>query len=238
MFLDHAEMSAGEQALLEGLLAMLKPKLAIEIGTFTGGSLRRIAAHSEEVHTFDLATHVDERFPNVTYHLGDSAVEVPRLLSTLASEGRTVDFALVDGDHAREGVHQDALNLLASPTTHRTVIAFHDIANEDVRAGVRDALKGFHDLSYVDLSFSVPSGTPSPLRESWGGIGVVVRDPEAAVWPTPRGVRPNVGWRTTTKRSLVWSAAVPVREVKRRAAYRLRPAVRRFRGTRGVKGPS
>src|SRR5690348_6240653 len=50
------QMSFGERAALEGVLAQLRPRLAVEIGTAEGGSLERIAAYSEEVHSIDL-TH-------------------------------------------------------------------------------------------------------------------------------------------------------------------------------------
>ena len=48
------QMSLGERAVLEGLVAQLSPDLSIEVGTAEGGSLARIAAHSAEVHAIDL----------------------------------------------------------------------------------------------------------------------------------------------------------------------------------------
>src|SRR4051812_27377118 len=52
------QMSPGERAAFEGVLAQLQPRLAIEIGTAEGGSLERIAANSADVHAVDLT---DER---------------------------------------------------------------------------------------------------------------------------------------------------------------------------------
>jgi cephalosporin hydroxylase len=43
----------GDRAAL-GVLTRIKPSLSIEIGTAQGGSLDRIAAHSQEVHALDL----------------------------------------------------------------------------------------------------------------------------------------------------------------------------------------
>ncbi len=228
-------MSPGEQATLEGLLAMVAPKLSLEIGTYTGGSLRRIASRSDEVHTFDLMSHVKEKLPNVTYHLGDSGVEVPRVLDVLAAEGRNVDFAFVDGNHARAGVRRDAESLLASPALRRSVIVFHDIANEDVRAGVQDAIRGRADLAFVDLSFAVPAATSRIIGEAWGGLGVVIVDPDRALWPCATEIRENTWWPTTTPRSPAWRALGPIRVAKRRAMYRARPVVRKLRGVRGAK---
>src|SRR5919204_4811052 len=70
---DDWQMAPGERAAIEGLLAQIKPALAIEIGTAQGGSLRHIAHYSAETHAFDLRSLVDRSsFPNVTFHIGDS----------------------------------------------------------------------------------------------------------------------------------------------------------------------
>ncbi|HEY8584749.1 MAG TPA: class I SAM-dependent methyltransferase [Capillimicrobium sp.] len=237
MFLPNSEMSYGEQATLEGILAMATPSTSVEIGTYTGGSLRRIAGRSGHVHTFDLVSHVTERLPNVAYHLGDSATTVPALLRRLHAEGTAVDFAFVDGDHARDGVRRDALSLLDSPAVVDTIIVFHDIANEGVRAGVQDALAGRDDLAFVDLSFAVPASTGRFLAESWGGLGLVVVDKTGSSWKLPRQRLPNADWRTTTQRGPVWRASAPARAAKRAAGYRVRPLIRRVRGVRGRQAP-
>ena len=53
------QMAYGERFALEGIVSQVRPRLAIEIGTAEGGSLRRIAAHADEVHCFDMADTVD-----------------------------------------------------------------------------------------------------------------------------------------------------------------------------------
>lgn len=226
------EMSPGEQATLVGVLAMVSPGVSLEIGTYTGGSLQRIAASSDHVHTFDLASHVDSHLPNVEYHLGDSAVTVPALLSDL-EKCVAVDFVLVDGDHSRAGAYADACNVFDSAATKEAVILFHDIANEAVRAAVRDALKG-RDFSFVDLSFAVSAQAPPLLGECWGGFGLVVRG-GGSLWPNRPEIRANVEWPTTIKPGLTWHLFGPAREAKRWLLYRLRPVIRRYRGVRGSK---
>src|SRR5688572_15193961 len=103
VFADQSwQMTWGERFALEGLVSQLSPALAIEIGTAQGGSLRRIAAHAGEVHSFDIypkVTELGERLPNVVFHIGDSADLLPAMLTGLAAADRHVDFALVDGDH-------------------------------------------------------------------------------------------------------------------------------------------
>src|SRR4051794_4598709 len=163
-------MTIGERAALEGLLATLQPKLALEIGTLNGGSLRRIALHSEEVHAFDLNEHPSLRTecPNAVFHIGDSHQLLPRVLDGLSRGGRTVDFALVDGDPTGLGVKADLDALLASPAISETVILVHDALNE----GKRAALMSLPSSIYVDLDF-VP-GRVYADGEQWCGFALIV----------------------------------------------------------------
>ena len=121
---DRWQMQQGERFALDGLLAQLRPRLAIEVGTFEGGSLRRIAAHAEHVHAFDLDPKVAElagELDNVTFHIGDSAELLPQVLAELGREGRHVDFALVDAAHTREAVRGDGAALLGADACRQTV---------------------------------------------------------------------------------------------------------------------
>jgi predicted O-methyltransferase YrrM len=56
------QMTPGERAAFAGLLSLVRPKFAIEIGTADGGSLRWLAQHSDEVLSFDLL-----RAPSASY---------------------------------------------------------------------------------------------------------------------------------------------------------------------------
>ena len=175
------QMTFGERAALEGILAQLEPDLAIEIGTAEGGSLRRIAAHSREVHSFDLVepTRPVEELANVVLHTGDSHALLPEYLSALAGAGRNVDFALVDGDHTAEGVRRDVHDVLASEAVARTVILIHDTANEIVRSGLDMVDFGeWAKVKHVDLDFipgHLSNGGPFH-HQLWGGLGLVVVD--------------------------------------------------------------
>jgi hypothetical protein len=175
------QMSFGERAALEGVLAQLKPRLSIEIGTAEGGSLARIASHSETTHSFDLVLPHEglRNFPGVTLHTGDSHELLPKVLAELADAGKNVDFVLVDGDHSSEGVRRDLEDLLTAPALARSVILTHDTMNEVVRAGLEEVRYGaYPKVSYVDLDF-VPGYMflePSLKHELWGGLGLVVID--------------------------------------------------------------
>ena len=179
---DHWQMALGERAAIEGVLATLRPRLAIELGTAQGGSLGRIAAHSAEVHTFDLEPEPLDVPDHVHVHAGDSHVLLPQLLAELADAGRNVDFALIDGDHTTDGVRRDLTDLLESPAVERTVILLHDMANPAVRAGVRAVeFARIPKVAYVDLGFVELAQSAGALADHWGGLGIVVVDPEGSL---------------------------------------------------------
>jgi hypothetical protein len=235
VFRAEAEMAYGEQAALIGVLAALSPQLSLELGTFRGGSLARIAAHSREVHTFDLTSHTTEVLPNVSYHFGDTRTTVPHVLREFSEAKRNMDFVLVDADHSRAGVEQDMNNLLQSPAVATTVILLHDCANEAVREGARNAIAAAADIAYADLSFVIPPSSTLLLAESWGGLGIVVVDRRQQLWRLERRILDNIHWRTSRRQSPVWNALAPVRAGKREVAYRVRPLYRRLKGSRGVR---
>jgi hypothetical protein len=173
------QMSLGERAAVAGVLAQLAPGLAIEIGSAEGAGLRRIAAYTGEVHSFDLASPSLPVPDNVTLHTGDSHELLPRLLGELAQQERNVDFVLVDGDHAPEGVRRDLEDLLNSPALARTVILIHDTANERVRQGI-DAVRftAWPKVAHVELDW-LPGrlfAEPALRNELWYGIGLVLVD--------------------------------------------------------------
>jgi hypothetical protein len=173
------QMTIGERAGLEGVLAQLRPALAIEIGTAEGGSLTRVAEYSDEVHSFDL---VDPQLPvaeldHVHLHVGDGHALLPEFLAELSAAGRNVDFVLVDGDHSADGVRRDLVDLLESDAIGQTVILLHDTINEEVRAGI-DAVDYRHYEKVRIFEPDAIPGTmslhPNYLGQLWGGLGVIV----------------------------------------------------------------
>lgn len=172
-------MSFGERAALEGVLSERKPRLAIEIGTYEGGSLSFLARHCEHVHTFDLDDLVEDRarYDNVTFHIGDSKLLLPALLNELEREDREVDLALVDGDHSAEGVRGDLQNLLDSSATRSTLILLHDTMNEETRRGIESVGLAAHPkVVYYELDF-VPGYEFAGGHfdgQVWGGLGLVL----------------------------------------------------------------
>jgi hypothetical protein len=175
------QMTVGERAAITGLLAQVRPKVAIEIGTAEGGSLRRIAEWADHVHSFDTAMPEPEvaALPNVTLHTGSSHILLPQVLAELAAEGVNVDFALVDGDHSAEGVAADMRDLLASPAVGRTAIVMHDSMNEVVRAGLQAVdYASCSKVRHVELDFVAGFlGNDGHIAgQLWGGLGLVLVD--------------------------------------------------------------
>jgi hypothetical protein len=177
------QMSYGERMALEGIVSQVAPRLAVEIGTAEGGSLRRIAAHSAEVHSFDLVAPGPEAaaLSNVTFHSGDGHLLVPQFLAELAAADRVVDFVLIDGDHSADGVRRDIEDVLGSDAVQRAVIVLHDTLNPEVRRGIEAASIAAHPkvaLFELDL---VPGylARREPYRlQMWGGLGLIVVDAE------------------------------------------------------------
>jgi methyltransferase family protein len=175
------QMTCGERAAYEGVLAFTWPGLAVEVGTARGGSLERTAAYARHVHSFDLALPGPDTvaLPNVTFHTGDSHDLLSPWLETAVRDGAVIGFAHVDGDHETEGAARDIADLLGSPAFDG-IMLIHDSANPGVRAGIDLALsRGFPGVAYVDYDF-VP-GRMGKRQDAepgqvWGGIALIAVD--------------------------------------------------------------
>jgi hypothetical protein len=182
------QMTYGERFAIEGVLSQVKPQLAIETGTAQGGSLRRLAAHSVEVHAFDIVEEVaklGDEIPNATIHIGDSRETLPAVLQGFTEEGRHVDFALIDGDHTFEGVQHDILSVLAADACRTTIVLIHDTANDVVRSGLEAMdLPAHAKVAMCMLDFvpgyMVVEGHPSYSLDAWNGLGMLILDPDAS----------------------------------------------------------
>ena len=200
------QMSFGERAALEGVLAQVRPELALELGTAEGGSLRRIAAHSPEVHSIDLdhgTLRSRETLPgHVTLHTGSTADLLPSLLRSFEATERNLDFALIDGDHSFDGARGDIEAVLRSPVTRRTVILIHDSMNAEVRAAIesvgldRYEKVVYHELDFVPGYIYARGAAPNSV---WGGLALVLTD-----------VRRSAGYTESTRQSLYHEPYEPI----------------------------
>lgn len=173
------QMSWGERAAVEGVLAQGRPALAVEIGSMEGACLRRVAAYATEVHSFDLHPPVLPVADHVTLHTGNSHELLSPFLAELVEQERNVDFVIVDGDHSAKGVRQDVEDLLNSRALAQAVILIHDTANPEVRRGL-DAIHfgAWPKVSHVELDW-IPGrlfAEPALRNELWLGLGLVLVD--------------------------------------------------------------
>jgi hypothetical protein len=171
------QMALGERAAFEGLVSDLSPRLAVEIGIGQGGTLERLAAHSDEVHAFDLDTSGVEAPGNATLHEGPSQDLLGPVLAGFEAQGRSVDFVLIDGDHGADGVRADVETVLGSAAVGHAVVLIHDTMNEHVRAGIEAARpEAYPKVTYFDMDF-VPGRmirTDDWRNELWGGFGLAL----------------------------------------------------------------
>jgi hypothetical protein len=214
----NSQMRPGERLALEGVLSALKPQVAIELGTHRGGSLQRIALHSEVVHAFDLTLQVDPaEYPNVTFHIGDSHRLLPELLAELERDEINVDFCLVDGDHSPAGVTRDVLDILGSPAVGSGVVALHDTSNDAVRVALEGVRWGdYPKVSNIDFDVVAGRQASSALGESWAGLGIVELD------ATRTGAGAAFVPRPAARKDLWWFARTGKRIARRGAGNALR----------------
>jgi hypothetical protein len=111
------QVSFGERAALEGVLAQLQPGLALEIGSAEGGSMQRIAVYSQEVHSIDVTHESLARPlpPHVSCHTGPTVSLLRPPLRYFVAAGRILGFILVDGDHSYEGIRGDLARIKPRP---------------------------------------------------------------------------------------------------------------------------
>lgn len=178
-------MSAAEQAALFYLLQARKPRISIEIGTRTGGSLQVISKFSDKVYSLDIdpnvAKELSSKFKNVEFITGDSKETLPKLIQYLQNKEEEVGFALVDGDHSTEGVKTDLNNLLKYEPKAPFFIVMHDSFNPACRLGCRKAMWSESKFVHaVELDFVQGVMNPSPAYrgQMWGGLALGILLPE------------------------------------------------------------
>jgi hypothetical protein len=189
LFLDRPlntiEMGYGETAMFQALCASLRPRLAIEIGTETGGTLAIIARHSTRVISIDIDPGVKQRlaprFSNVDFLTGSSHDILPPLLGKLAADRVTPDFIFVDGDHSADGVRRDLEFILSFRPLKQMIVLMHDSFNPGCREGIRAARWSCNPFChFVDVDFvpGILHPNENCHRQMWGGLALALFLPE------------------------------------------------------------
>ena len=186
----HWQMLLAERMALAGLLAQLRPRHALEIGTYHGGSLSLIAQFAERVWAVDIDPEVPARFavpPNVDLRIGPPEGLVAGIMDELETSGVALNFILIDADHSTVGVRRDietVVGRLASPK-EPCVIVIHDSGNPACRQGILHAdWAACPCVHAVELDLVpgqiIEHALGAERGEVWGGLAL------AYLAPTPR----------------------------------------------------
>jgi predicted O-methyltransferase YrrM len=202
---------------LTRLVADLRPKTVVEIGTFRGGTLfifARLAAPDATIISLDLPASVMGRlyraaqvplFHRFTHGrqqlhlLREDSHRLETLVHvTAALGGKPLDFLFIDGDHTYESVRTDfeRFSPLVRPGG---LIAFHDIAMPAPSGVARlwGELAGLYPRTAIVHDTQV-----RPM-----GIGVLWKTPvvsdgaEPVIRPATSAARPadHLGWRDSSR---------------------------------------
>ena len=181
-------MTTCEWMALQHILSGLRPKRAIEVGTYEGGSLQVLAHFCEHVDSIDIDSSIADvlagRFTNVTFHTGTSGDLLPSVLRSNAQDREPVGFVLIDGDHSTEGVRRDINALLSVPPSCEIVALMHDAFNPDCRAGILSAdwqrCPFVHEVEvdYIPGVYHQQAYDTAAARTMWGGFACALLQPE------------------------------------------------------------
>jgi hypothetical protein len=182
------QMTRPERFALIQLLEHAKPRVALEVGTYRGGSLQVVSSIAEKVYSLDLdpgvPARLSARFPNVEFHTGNSAVLVPKTLETIERNREELGFVLIDGDHTTQGVLRDINSVLEYRPVCPVFLVCHDSFHPPCREGMlRANWQKCPYVHYVEIDF-VPGvfhfeafDTAEP-RSMYGGLAVALLRPE------------------------------------------------------------
>ncbi len=187
VLLDNWQMMPSERIALTGLLARIRPKGAIEIGIYHGGSLSLAAPFCKKIVAIDIDPAVHDRFrkpANAEIWIAPSSESVPRAFAYFDALGMPVNYILIDADHSYEGVQRDIGYILDYVPKGPLFVAMHDSGNPETRRGMMAV--GWARSPYlrsVDLDF-VPAQiiehtVTEDAAEIWGGLALAYFEPTA-----------------------------------------------------------
>jgi SAM-dependent methyltransferase len=153
----HWQMNESERLGLIAILHRIKPRCAIEIGTYKGGSLSLISQYAETAFSIDIDPAISEKFKcfkNVSFLTGPSQVILPLLLAELEKADIAVEFVLINGDHSAAGVKRDIEILLDYVPKKPMFVLMHDGFNPECRRGMLEVnWEKSPYVHWVDMDF-------------------------------------------------------------------------------------
>ena len=184
----HWQMTRCEKYAFASILEAARPAVAIEIGTYKGGSLQLIAEHAEKVYSIDTSSEPQEllgdHFDNVEFITGDSKQMIPTVLKKITDAKEKLGFVLIDGDHSAQGVKSDINAVLQYVPTSPVYIVFHDSFHPSSREGILSVeWEQCEHIHYVEVDF-IPGvyhhegfDTARP-RSMYGGLALAMMLPQ------------------------------------------------------------
>src|SRR5262245_17223793 len=182
------QMLTSERIALTGLLARLRPRRALEVGVYYGGSLSLIAPFWDRVWALDVDPEVPSRFAipsNVDLRIGDAAGLLANMLDELEAAGVALNFVLIDAEHSVDGVRRDIETVIQRPVPPREpmVIVIHDSGNTECRRGITGAdWAACPYVHHVELDFVpgqiIEHAICGNRAEVWGGLALAYVRPE------------------------------------------------------------
>lgn len=185
VILDNWQMMPWERIALTGILSRVRPKGAIEIGVYYGGSLSLAAPYCGKIIGIDIDPAVNDRFlkpDNVDIWIAPSTESVPRAFARFDELGIPVNYVLIDADHSAAGVQRDIELVLEYTPKEPMFVFMHDSGNPDTRRGILSAdwARNRH-LHAVDLDFVpgqiIEHSVVENHGEIWGGLAMAYLDP-------------------------------------------------------------
>ncbi|MEM7548225.1 MAG: class I SAM-dependent methyltransferase [Bacteroidota bacterium] len=170
---------------LLGKVYQLKPKVVLEIGTKSGGTLflfTKVASDDAKIVSIDFPdgqcggysksrASFYKMFPTKNQSLdlirGDSHAEETKEMLIDKLGDRKIDFAFIDGDHSYEGVKQD-FEMYSTLVRPGGLVAFHDNkpSKENSWSGV---IKFWEEVKHTHKTEEFFGKEDS----TWGGIGII-----------------------------------------------------------------
>jgi len=187
------QMLNGDRIALLGVLASMRPRHALEVGVYYGGSLSLIARYCERVWAVDVDPDVPKRFTvpsNVDLRIGPPATVLSDLLNEIEEAGHALNFVLIDADHSADGVRRDIEMLIHRPTPprERMVVLMHDSGNPECRRGLQAASwSACAYVHHVELDLVpgqiIEHAISGGRGQVWGGLAFAILEPTPRVGP-------------------------------------------------------
>ena len=164
-----SQLKIEEQEFLRSFLTDKKRKIAVEVGSYGGGTAVIIAEYVDLVVSIDIAWLGGlPEHDKIKPIIADSK-EALDMVKTQIAPAQKIDFLFIDGDHTYEGVKRDWE--IYSPLVKKGgVVMFHDILDTDYHRAANCYVANF--WNEIQGSDNFPKTHEFIAGDThWGGLG-------------------------------------------------------------------